>query len=105
SPSGKLRMADGISSAALTTSFIHLHDLMSLVTSTRPEEWRSLGTSFNSILLIGIHRPEGEPGLFLVVLPIGDTWDEHIGCDLDDGANRPLGANHGCDVQMRHAIL
>ena len=88
-------MADGISSAAFDVAR-HLDPAGAS---------KKLGDIFDSILLIGIHRPEREPGFFLVVLPIGDAWNEHIGSNLDDGANRPLGANHGCDVQMRHAIL
>ncbi len=41
----------------------------------------------------------------MVILPIGDTWDEHIGSNLDDGADRSLGANHRRDIQVRHAVL
>ncbi len=41
----------------------------------------------------------------MIVLPVGDAGHEHIGGDSDDGADRPLAADHVGNILMRHAVL
>ncbi len=71
---------------------------------------RSRGAEHAGDLLLApprcsVHGAHGEPRALARGLPVRDARFEHVRGDLDDGADRALGAEHIGDVAMRHAVL